>query len=169
MLVNALRAISLFGVSCVFDQLSLRDTMDCWRWNPGVSNPALKGRATIKCRSAANRNAVSCGAANRIGVSRGARFDVSRGFQPRKRCAQHPPRRGATRECSRGGFAMFAHQLSLRDTINCWGVKRVSLNCTVPLPTPPSKPRHGQKDGQSKRPDPLAASHVVVSIGMGDG
>ena len=67
MLVNALRAIGLFGVSCVFDQLSLRDTMGRWRWNPGVSNPALKGRATIKCRSAANLNRVSRSAANRNG------------------------------------------------------------------------------------------------------
>lgn len=31
-------------------QLSLRDTMDY-----GDANPALKGRATVRCRSAANR------------------------------------------------------------------------------------------------------------------
>ncbi len=70
-------------------QLSLRDMVNC-----GCSIPALKGRATVKCRSAANRR---FGSELRMGTNgyrhvsttrtecrspRGARFDGSRGFQP---------------------------------------------------------------------------------------
>ena len=45
---------------------------------------------------------------------------VDGGFNPRKRCNQHPQRRGATHESFRGGLPTITHQLSLRDTIDCW-------------------------------------------------
>ena len=55
----------------------------------GIEITALKGRATIKGRSTANR----------IGRSRGARSDGSRGvLTPRRQGNPHASRRGATLE-----------------------------------------------------------------------
>ena len=69
------------------------------------SIPILKGRATTKCRSAANRNRrFSRGGKSQSAFLAERDSMVAGGFNPRKRCIKHPRRRAATHETWAGPY-----------------------------------------------------------------